>query len=374
MKKGKVIKNEKGLKIIELNGKPFEIGYQHGSLLKEEIRWFEKNARKILLQQEGKLAGKIGFSLVKYFTKKLEKFIPESFKEELKGIAKGADVDYQFLLLENFIEEISALYHWYLKPFLSPSFLRCSCFVVKQDTELIWGRNLDYWFFSEKLPSLTTLFIYHPHNNFPFVTLGWPGNIGAFTAISKHFGLALLNSPLKIKRWKGLPDEIFTRQIIQENKSLEEATENIVPGILPLGRNLVLVAKHGANVVELTPSKKAVRFLSQDGYLFVTNHFQTKNLQKEQVHTFPKPKKTSIPDEFFTLEGSKKRAEKLKNLCLEKPLDVERAKEILHQVSTPGTVQSIIALPSQEEFWIAKHPFPPVTEGKWEKFSLREFF
>ncbi|MBT9169167.1 MAG: hypothetical protein DDT19_02521 [Syntrophomonadaceae bacterium] len=128
----------------------------------------------------------------------------------------------------------------------------------------------------------------------------------------------------------------MTRQIMQY-PSLDTASERIGPGSVALGQNLVLISKDEARVVELSPFKKALWFLQSQGYLTVTNHFQMPEMEEEQAPLFPKPKKTAIPDEFFTLEGSKRREERLRELCLSQTVDVKRTMEILDQVSSPGT-------------------------------------
>jgi hypothetical protein len=370
MQKGKILRKEEGLTVVKLEGKPYEIGCQHGEIFKEEIRWLCSNAKKIVCQHEGNMVGQITFPIICRLARKLGKLIPEQFQQEMKGIADGAKVDYSFILLENLIEELGAIYHWYLKPFF-PSFLKCSCFVVKNEEGIIWGRNLDYPFFTEALPALSVLYVYVPDQGHPFLSLGWPGNLGAATGISRGLSLVLLSSPSKHRTWRGIAEAILTRQIMQCS-SLDTALERISPASVALGQNLVLISKDEARVVELSPFKKALWFLHPQGYLFVTNHFQTPEMEGEQAPVFPKPKRTSMSEEFFTLEGSRRREERLRQLCLSQAVGVKRAMEILDQVASPGTVQSVISLPQKEEFWVAKRLQPPVTQGKWLNFKLKD--
>ena len=215
------------------------------------------------------------------------------------------------------------------------------------------------------------MYIYLPDQGFPFISLGWPGNIGAATCISKNLSLVLLSSPAKHRTWGGIAETILTRQIIQ-CPDLDAAAEKISQTSVALGQNLVLISKDEAMVVELSTLQKALRFLHSQGCLTVTNHFQIPEMGKEQSPLFPKPKKTSIPDEFFTLEGSKRREKKLRELCLSQAIDPKRAMEILNQVASPGTVQSAVHLPQKEEFWVAKRSQPPVTQGEWLNFKLKD--
>jgi len=55
---------------------------------------------------------------------------------------------------------------------------------------------------------------------------------------------------------------------------------------------------------------------------------------------------------------------------LSQPVDSKRATKILDQVAGPGTVQSVVAIPKKEEFWVAKRTQPPVTKGEWIHFRI----
>lgn len=363
--------NKDGLTVVKLRGSHYEMGFQHGKIFEKEIRRIQSSAKKIVYDEEGEIIGRIAFPIIRQMAKKLEKQIPEQFREEMRGIADGSSVDYNFILLENLIEELVAVYNWYFRPRI-PLFLRCSCFVKKEPEGIVWGRNLDYQFFTEHLPSLSIIFVYLPDEGYPFVSLGWPGNIGAATGISQNLGVILLSSPTKERTWKGIAEEVLTRQIIQYGHNIATASESIIPGIVVVGQNLVLVSEDEAQVIELSLSKKAIRSLGSQGCLTATNHFQSPEMKDEQVALFSKPNKTVIPDEFFTLAGSKAREEKLRKLCLAQHIDKKRATEILDQVSTPGTVQSVICFPARKEFWIARRSQPPVTKGEWMNFRLED--
>lgn len=214
MKKGEILKKEEGLSIVRLRGSPYEIGYQHGRIFKEEINWLRASALKSLCEQEGKIIGRLAFPLSCLMAKRMGKFIPQKFREEFNGIADGAKVDYNFLLLANFVEEISSMHHHHLRhlKIFSSSGKKCSCFVIKGKDGIILGRNLDYPLLTESLPSLNVLFVFLPQQGNPFLSLAWPGMVGVVTGISKKLNLILLSSAAKNWTWKGIPEEILARQ------------------------------------------------------------------------------------------------------------------------------------------------------------------
>lgn len=64
----------------------------------------------------------------------------------------------------------------------------------------------------------------------------------------------------------------------------------------------------------------------------------------------------------------------MRELCLAQAINVKRAIEILNQVASPGTVQSVVSLPQKEGFWVAKRSQPPATQGEWLHFKLEDLF
>ena len=354
------------IKTVFLKGNYYQIGYQHGKILKEEIKEIIEKLREIIFYHEGKKRGKFTYEILKLTTIYLNYFLKKEFKEELKGISEGADVDYKLILLENFLEEIA---EWYFSSKIRKILpFKCSAFVVKENDQILAGRNLDY---SEAMPPANILFVYYPENSNPFVSLSWPGNIGAFTSFSNYLSIFLLSSPLKKKYLKGKPWEIFTREIIQKDNSLDSAIKEILREKIFLGQNIVLVSEENAAVVEYSPYKKAIRELKDQ--LIVTNHFEDKEMSLLQEGLQEeKPLYTEVPEDWFTLSGSKKRFKKIEELLKEKPITLEKAKDILGQISTKGTLQSIVFLPKEKELHIAFNSKPPVTLGEWLKINLKD--
>jgi predicted choloylglycine hydrolase len=360
MKKREILEKE-GVKILCLEGSPYEMGYQHGEALKEEINWLQSNLKNLFGTYEG-ILGKLAIPIFRFSSKFLEKNIPKEFRDEMRGISDGAGVDYSFVRLINLVDELGEIFYSYLRPF-------CSCFVVKNGEEIMWGRNLDY-LFGEILPSRSVLFVYLPDKGFPFISLAWPGVVGVSTGISTRFSLVLNSSPAEARIFKGIPQLMFTRKLIQYSENLEEAVGIALSLPATIGQNITPVSKDDAKVVEISPRKKAVRSF-QDGYITVTNHFQIPEMQKEQgVFRIPRGVSPEFAHTFSTLEGSKERAEKMKTALSQKNIGPEKAMEILDQVSGQGTVQSVVAIPQKEEFWVARRSQPPVTKGEWIHFGI----
>ena len=117
------IQNVQGIKIVHLYGTPYEMGYEHGRLLKTEIRafyteFFEKAVLPVINRNKTLLIEYFDYSSEKYsgdnFAKQLvldsahemEKSIPERYIEEMKGIADGSGLPYDEILIINTFPDV----------------------------------------------------------------------------------------------------------------------------------------------------------------------------------------------------------------------------------------------------------------------------
>ena len=164
-----------GYKVLHVKGTPYEMGYQQGALLKDDIRelvrfLFEVKAKELKVQVGGinvlnprRAIGGIAATQKKY--------VPERFFEELRGVADGAGMDMQDVIVANFIPE---LFH-------------CSGFALSgsatKDGTLYHGRVLDYgcdW----RLQEHAVLTVAEPEGKIPFVNVTYAGFIGSVTGMN----------------------------------------------------------------------------------------------------------------------------------------------------------------------------------------------
>ena len=98
-----------GVKVLRIKGKLYEMGYQHGYLLADKI---DLMINRTLLATVAYVAAQTGSELEKaeellwIGQKAAEPFLPQEFKEEMKGIADeakdvGIDVTLEQILLWN---------------------------------------------------------------------------------------------------------------------------------------------------------------------------------------------------------------------------------------------------------------------------------
>ena len=164
-----------GYRVLHVKGQPYEMGYQQGALLRDDIRenvrfLFEVKAKELKVEVGGfnVLQPKL---LIKGIVARQRKFVPERFFDEMQGIADGAGMDVQDIIIANFIPE---LFH-------------CSGFAISgsatKDGTLYHGRILDYgcdW----RLQEHAVLTVAEPFNKIPFVNITYAGFIGSVTGMN----------------------------------------------------------------------------------------------------------------------------------------------------------------------------------------------
>ena len=125
-----------GYRVLHVKGTPYEMGYQQGALLKDDIRenvryLFEVKAKELKLEVGG-LNLLDPKRAIQGIAAGQKKFVPARFHEELRGVADGFGRGREEIVAANFIPE---LFH-------------CSGFALggsaTKDGTLYHGRILDY--------------------------------------------------------------------------------------------------------------------------------------------------------------------------------------------------------------------------------------
>ena len=203
-----------GYRVLHLKGEPYEMGYQQGALLKDHIReqvhyLFDVKAKEITVELGGiKLLSPK--KVIQGIVATQRKHIPARFFEEMKGIADGAGMDVQDIIVANFIPE---LFH-------------CSGFAISgsatKDGTLYHGRILDYgcdW----KLQDHAVLTVAEPNGKVPFVNVTYAGFVGSVTGMNaERISIGEMGGR-GMGHWEGVPMALLVRMALEDAKSLDEA-------------------------------------------------------------------------------------------------------------------------------------------------------
>lgn len=355
-----------GFHIAVLEGTPYEMGLQQGQLFKEEINvvydkylkelvldnWFKKYA---LLRGNQKAYKDPEKALIE-FAKSNEKFVPEEYREEMRGIAEGAGVPYELVLGMSVHVDYFAV-------------LGCSTFVATGDAttdgKLIEGRNLDWAQGGLRdLDKFSSLVVFKPAGGHSFVSVIYPGIVGVLTGFNDSKFTAELNfSMAKKNDPEGMPILVLMRQLIQYSTNVDEAEKILRDAKRIAGYNITVSdgKNNDARLIEITAASVGTMNLTNNT-LISTNHFVTTELKGKNLDT-SRYSEAPSPERFARLEVLLKENHG--------KIDPAKAIEMMQDsgVRVGGTVQTAVFKPSENLMWVwARNR----ADGDFVKFDVAE--
>ncbi len=201
-----------GYPVLHLKGTPYEMGYQHGALLKESVRENLHNvldSKRVSAVEIGGIEVKPRW-IIDTLAVVQAPHVPDWYRQELAGVAAGADLKLGDVAAANFLPE---LFH-------------CSGFAVMNsattDGTLYHGRILDYscdW----HLQDHAVLIIGEPDGGIPFANVTFAGFIGSVTGMNaQHVSIGEMGGG-GIGHWNGTPMAVLVREVLQQAGDLDQA-------------------------------------------------------------------------------------------------------------------------------------------------------
>lgn len=376
------------LTIVHLEGSPYEMGYQQGILLKDEIKgmmgdyreeakrlitnWMEQNLPKFLTKYRNEkldnITESIGIPIFYYiFVRRAEKYIPEEFIEEMKGLSDAANINYYSVIIGNVGYDL-------LENFFCTSFSAGP--PATKDNKLLHGRNLDWWP-PELVSKTTTVFFIKPDKGYPFVSIANAGSVGVTTGMNTEgITISINASSCKKSTLDGFPVLFLLKKVIQYSSNLEDGIKIITDNKRTVGVNILITDGKikKAKIVEFSPKKYTIREM-HNGSIFTTNHYVSQNMKKEQK--FP-------PDVCYRYERLKTLFKKnYKNIDIEKMIEFLRDRYDYQtgkidcygfSINNSGTAQSIIFSPTDLNFWVSNKKSAYSCDGEYIGFNLKDEF
>jgi isopenicillin-N N-acyltransferase-like protein len=267
------------LTTITLTGSPRERGYQHGKTLKDGIHRFYEVWMKLLKKES---PFKLTETALLTFAKKSEPFIRQyapNIYEEMKGIAKGAEIDLDKILFINCFEEANVIQGI---PKLaagvigvpSPSALQAGCtsFAVFNsatiDRKVYIGQNVDYsTVYIEPVVFRIEAWGDEPEQ-LVYSYMGVVG-VGGINAA----GLAIIDNTLVPSDPQlGVPFPIVMRKALQQT-ILSNFVGAIITAPRLSGHNYIIGSSFAAVDIETSATKYDCKYL-QDGVFGHANHYE----------------------------------------------------------------------------------------------------
>lgn len=202
-----------GTLVVHLKGTPYEIGYQHGALLKEHVR---QSLHTLLVEKaQGNSVEVFGVKVtpraaIDMIVSIQQPHVEPRYWEELKGLAAGADIPLKDAQAANFIPE---LFH-------------CSGFALAksatQNGKMLHGRVLDYavdW----GLQDHAVVMVVEPEGRLPWVNVSYAGFIGSVTGMnSANISVGEMGGG-GLGHWGGRPMALLIRETLETADSLDKA-------------------------------------------------------------------------------------------------------------------------------------------------------
>lgn len=287
-----------GNRIVHLCGSPFEMGYQHGNLLSEEI---QRGVVPIFadpvsgIQSLKNKPGWLKNLILKFLEIKLyrpiERNTPREYLEEIKGIADGAGLPYKTVFIANFLSDLNmSMLSGQIKS--KSRFLEnsggCTSFAVSgagtEDGELVFGRNTDYvgqgrW--SEN----QTLFHFKPARGFQYVKVSTAGMLKCNSCMNEK-GIVVGGHFMGYKeaRPHGHSFTILENEIMRKADSLDDAIDIVRKSSRGGSFGLLIADGKTGEAVALEASPKNLGVRKMDNHhLAVTNFALTDELKQEDL-------------------------------------------------------------------------------------------
>ncbi len=203
-----------GLLVLHVRGAPYEMGFQHGRLLRDHIQAlvqamvYEKGGQEIeLLGRKHRIK-----DLVWTLFKAQRPFYKKRFLQELRGLADGAGLSQRDVFIANHIPE---LFH-------------CSGFALMGDAtvdgEVYHGRVLDYGT-DAHLQEHAVIIVAQPDGRNAFANVSFAGFIGSVTGLNdKHIAIGEMGGGGQLF-WAGEPMSFLVRRVLEESDSLTAAVD-----------------------------------------------------------------------------------------------------------------------------------------------------
>lgn len=356
--------------VVYLKGRPYQRGFEHGHLLKKEIKrsitdllykGMVTHFKKNMIQHSAAL------KTLKEHSQLLERYIPLEYITEMKGIADGAEVNYEdILLLHTFLDSLNiSVEDW--KQFYPHLFFSCSNFIVwgkaSADSLLYHGRNLDTPEYGNgHLPKV--IFFCQPDEGLPYVSVGWAGICGVFTGMNSA-GISLGEDTVFQKdiSVRGMPSIFIFRRLLQYSYNLGEAM-SALRDLPRTSGGLIALSDGKINrgiLVEFTAHHWKLVYPQED-FLIATNHFLSQKLNKFEENDLARNFSFLRWQQLKGLLGSNYgqiNAEKIRDF-LNDPIVREKNESFYPASDICGmkTLQSVIFLPAQLKFWVAGEKLP----------------
>ena len=325
--RGTIIEEKEGWVVAHIFGEPYDRGFAHGYLLKNELKRVINTFPFIVKEQLDVPLQKFINKSNKIIKPKIKKYFPE-FYNELRGICDGAnygaiDISLDFLIAWN---SLLSLYDVFSK-----KTERCSAFIAcgnsTENGDIIMGHNTHSDFATGQL--LNIVLYVTPTNGNSFVMQTSPGFIASssdwFICSSGIIGCETTIGDTNYKPKFGTPYFCRIRQAMQYGKSLDDYVKIMMDknaGDYACSWLLGDIKQNEIMLFELGLKEKHIQ-TTKNGVFYGMNSAIGENLRKNETND-------KDYDNLFTSSGSRNaRLNELLNEKYNGSINLDNSKKIL---------------------------------------------
>ena len=261
--------------IIELKGKPYEMGKTHGQILAKEIK---ANLELYFMMFRGLFGLEPQQCLIHadQFLDVMQKDAP-FLLEEMEGIARGAEVSLTEILFLNARSEIMSVGQ-------APDEVIGECTAIGLTGERTLSRKpilVQNWDWHERVRQTTAIFRIEPEQWPKAIFLAEAGQVGKIGVNENGLGV-LLNILIIDGMAHGLPVHVLLRLVLGTKDTAESLA--LVKNAQRAGASHFLIGDKSGNIkgLELTP--QVVKVIAPSGGVVVhTNHYCDADLAEKDV-------------------------------------------------------------------------------------------
>ena len=327
--RGTIIEEKEGWVVAHIFGEPYDRGFAHGYLLKNELKRVINTFPFIVKEQLDVPLQKFINKSNKIIKPKIKKYFPE-FYNELRGICDGAnygaiDISLDFLIAWN---SLLSLYDVFSK-----KTERCSAFIAcgnsTENGDIIMGHNTHSDFATGQL--LNIVLYVTPTNGNSFVMQTSPGFIASssdwFICSSGIIGCETTIGDTNYKPKFGTPYFCRIRQAMQYGKSLDDYVKIMMDknaGDYACSWLLGDIKQNEIMLFELGLKEKHIQ-TTKNGVFYGMNSAIGENVRKNETND-------KDYDNLFTSSGSRNaRLNELLNEKYNGSINLDNSKKILHR-------------------------------------------
>jgi hypothetical protein len=356
------------IRVLYLKGTPYERGYQHGVLLRNEVTENWATMYEAVLRK---------FRIKELFFESFDRarpYIPQRYFEEMRGLAHGSKLSLEVIHHMHILPEIG---EWGGKKHIKQVIKQmmdgglgstCSNFCAgdsaTKDSAFYTVRILDWGLHRiSQLHKFPLIAVHKPDEGAAFVNIGWIGFIGAISGMNEH-GITLGEMGYGDKpdeTLRGQPMPFVLRDVLQDSKNLADV-RRIISSAPPTNRYIYLMSDGKTKEAELYIRDRHRFDIFKPGQRLLDEKNDLPGISDVVYGGHYKDKMTALLTENH--------GELTPELIMQK---------IIPAMAMPSNFQNVIYDPVKLNFWVnnARSPKERAAEQPYTFFdfaqSLREF-